>query len=412
MKRRYHLRLPFWVYCGLTLLVAVAAMNSGYNLLYWVFGMMASSLLVSGVVSGVMMMGLSVRRMGPPHGMVGEALTVRYTARNRNRLFPVFNIHFNERPVERDNSGWQRLMKPAPAWVMHIGPRESVHGEAVFWPTQRGMARFNGLRISTTFPFGILRKSITLSQSQHTMVYPRLYVLRRRVLEAVAPAAMMGTRITHHAGAGDDYYGLREFRHGDSMRHIAWKRTANRDEFVCIERTRPTPPKLRVVLNLLKATDELASGGGEDSAGRALEEHAISLAASIIHGADLAGCETGLTILGVPRDPMPVRKSHWHRNRIMAALAEINLEAGRCRAPERAVSDLEPAGVVVIHPDRPDPTIVRGEAWHFSARQMDHLVEREIGWSESQSPPPEMVPGADSEAAGGKTRSAGPEAAA
>jgi len=394
MKRRYHLRLPFWIYCGLTLLVAAAAMNSGYNLLYWVFGMMGSSLLVSGVVSGMMMMGLRVRRIGPAHGVVGDALTIRYTVTNRNRLFPVFNIHFEERPAP-GRSGWQQRMASAPAWVMHIGPRETVHGEAVFWPRARGVARFVELRIWTTFPFGIVRKSVTLRQEQRILIYPRLYVLRRRVLEALAPAGMLGTRITQHAGAGDDYYGLREFRPGDSMRHIAWKRTANRDDLVCIERTRPNPPRLRVVLNLTAATDRLTQDE-ERSGARELEERAIGLAASIVHAADAAGFEMGLAILGMDREPIAVRRSHWHRHKIMAALAEIDLDGARQRTVDRGASDVESAGVVVIHPGWPDLSVVRGEAWHFSARQMEHLVERAIGWEEAE---PAVSKGAASGAA-------------
>jgi len=181
MKRRYHLQFPFWVYCGLTLLVAAAAMNSGYNLLYWVFGIMAAALLVSGIVSGMMMMGLRVRRTTPGFGIVGHALTIRYSVTNRNRFFPVFNVCFEERPVA-DGAGWQRLLRAAPAWVMHIGPREAVHGEAVLWPRQRGVARFVNLRMWTTFPFGIIRKSVTVAQEQHLPIYPRLYALRRRVL--------------------------------------------------------------------------------------------------------------------------------------------------------------------------------------------------------------------------------------
>ncbi len=383
MKRRYHLRMPFWIYCGLTLLVAAAAMNSGYNLLYWVFGVMASALLLSGIVSGAMMMGLAARRHGPPHGVVGEAMSIRYVVRNRNRLFPVFNIHFEEL-ASSGADNWDSFMSLAPAWVMHAGPQESVHGEAVFWPQRRGVVRFDRLRIWTTFPFGIVRKSVTASQAQRFLVYPRLFMLRRRVLEAIAPAGTIGTRISAHAGAGDDYYGLREFRHGDSMRHIAWKRTANRDELVCIERTRPTPPKLRVVLNLTTPTDELRVGEDEKMTARELEETAISLAASIVHAADMAGCEVGLTILGDPREPIPVRRSHWHRNRLLAALAEIDLDALRQAAREHVVADLEPAGVVVVHPDRPDLSIMRGEAWHFTARQLDHLVEHVAGRSEHQ----------------------------
>jgi uncharacterized protein (DUF58 family) len=374
MRRRYHLRLPFWLFSATTLLLALAAVNTGHNLLLWIFGVMVSALLISGLVSGVMMMGLVVRRITPAHGSVGEAVVVRYEIRNRNRLCPVFNVHFEERPVE-GAGGWQRLMAPVPAWVMHAGPGDTVHGEAVFRPTRRGVARFDQLRIATTFPFGIVRKSVTLSQPQYMLVYPRLFALRRRVLDAVAPAGAIGTKVTDRAGSGDDYFGLREFRPGDSMRHIAWKRTANRDEFVCIERAHPTPPKLRVMLNLTRSTDQLAVNAREAVSARDLEEQSISLAASIIHAADLAGYEVGLTVLGMPAPPMPVRRGHWHRNKMMAALAAIELDGARLRPTERVASDFEQAGLVVIHPDRSDPTVVRGEAWHFNARQLPHLLE-------------------------------------
>ena len=47
--------------------------------------------------------------------------------------------------------------------------------------------------------------------------------------------------VSPRPGAGDDYYGLREFRRGDSLRQVAWKRTAFLDQLVCIERTGPAP---------------------------------------------------------------------------------------------------------------------------------------------------------------------------
>jgi uncharacterized protein (DUF58 family) len=396
MRRRYHLGLPFWVYCGLTLLVALVAMNRADNLLNWVFGVMAASLLVSGLVSGIMMTGLTVRRVSPPHGMVGDALTIRYAVRNRNGLFPVFSIHLEERPVG-GRRGWQQLMSPAAAWVMHIGPREEVHGEAVFWPTRRGEAHFENLRIWTSFPFGIIRKSITLSHAHRTLVYPRMYALRPRVLEAIAPAGTIGSKVSHHAGAGDDYFGLREFR-------PAWKRLANREELVTIERTRPTPPKIRVVLNLTTPTGALAAAGGAAGSPRALEEQAISLAASIIHAADVSGCEIGLTVLGLGRSPIPVRRSHWHRNRLMAALAEIDLDAPRMGEEAHGPADLDRVGVIVVHPDGVEPAVVHGEAWHFTSRQMHHLVDQPIGWA--------VAPASERAAEPAPIRDAGEEAAA
>ena len=193
IARRYHLHLPALAYAGLTILVGLAAVNRQNNLLFWVLGVMLSGLLVSGLVSGIMMQSLRVRRLVAGHGLVGEPLAVRYWVTNRSRFLPAFGLHIEELPVD-DPAGWPRLMAPARAWVMHLGPRETVHGEAVFWPAHRGEVRFDRLRIWTTFPFCIIKKSITISQPQHTLIYPLLYELDREVLRAVEPQGLAGSR--------------------------------------------------------------------------------------------------------------------------------------------------------------------------------------------------------------------------
>jgi len=371
MIRRYHLHLPALLYIGMTVLVGLAAVNRQNNLLFWVLGVMLSALLLSGLVSGVMMQSLRVRRLVARHGAVGEPLTVRYSVTNRSRWLPAFGLHLEER---RDGAGWPALMAPARAWVMHLGPRETVHGEAVFWPTARGEARFGRLRIWTTFPFGIIKKSITVDQPQHTLIYPRLFGLRRDVLRSIEPQGVAGSRTSSRPGPGDDYYGMREFRPGDSARQIAWKRTAALDELVCIERTRPTPPRVRVVLNLTVPTTRL---GPDAAAARELEEQAVSLAASIVQEAHQRGFEVGLAIPGTAAPPMLIRRSHWHRGRIMAALAAIDLDAPRVRAGVKGagLGGLgERASQIVVHPDRVEPGLGRDDALHLSARHLDRLV--------------------------------------
>ncbi len=394
-RRRYHLRLPFWIYCGLTVLLALAAIHGGSNLLFWMFGVMASALLVSGAVSGMMMVRLEVRRITPGHGEVGEPLDIRYAITNHNRFVPAFNIHVRERaagsaPRPKGTAAWPALMASARAWVMHVGPRETVHGEAIFRPRRRGEAAFDELQIWTSFPFGIIGKSVTLSQPQRMPVYPRRNPLRHRVLEAIGPAGAVGMRISPKAGAGDDFYGLRDFRAGDSLRHIAWKRTANRDQLVCVERTRPNPPKLRVALDLARPRP------GDGPPERELEELAIGLAASIIHAADLAGYEVGLTVLGLDVAVIPIRRNYWHRQRIMTALARIDLDGPRRRVSRRLGGDPDQAALVVVHPDRPDLAVAVGDAWHFSARQIDRYVERARGTGPR---PPDPGPAPRTEAA-------------
>lgn len=324
-----------------------------------------------------MMTGLRCRRLDPRHGEVGEPLVIRYALTNRNRLFPVLNVHVEEM-ADSGRSTWQRLMGPSRAWVMHIGPRETLHGEAVFWPTARGEARFDRVRIWTTFPFGIIKKSVTFTQPQHTLIYPMRYELRRRVLKAFSQQSVLGLTVSQHAGAGDDYYGMREYRPGDSMRHIAWKRSACRGSLICIERSRVSPARLRVALNLATPPDELQAAGGAGSA-RSLEERAISLAASLVYTADAAGFAVGLTIVGMRHEEIQVRRGQWHLHKILAALAAIDLDADRIAT--MAAPDLASrAQQVVVHPLRVDPAVGDPDAWHLTAAQLERLAVRPVGW--------------------------------
>ncbi len=422
MKRRYHLNARLLVFAGLAMLTGLAAMNNQNNLLFWIFGMMVASLFISGVVSGAMMTGLSARRIDPGHGAVGEPLVIRYRLHNHNRFFPAFNVHIEdllapprswwrrllgtiaalpksgydfaaairgeaEEERRRSDLTFWRLVRPASALVMHVGAGETVHGEAVLWPVHRGEARFGYVRIWTTFPFGLIRKSITFPQPAHTLIHPRRYLLRRDVLAAISPAGSLGMKSTQRAGVGDDYYGLREYRPGEPARHVAWKRSATRDELICVEHTRPSPPKLRVALNFT------APPAGDKAAARELEETAIILAASLINAADAAGYEVGLSVLGLSMAPLAVRRSQWHLGKMMSALAAIDLDAPRRPAEASRLPDVERVGLIIIHPDRVVSGMGQQGTWHLTARQLERLVSQPIGWDPRASARPTSVNG-------------------
>ena len=231
---------------------------------------------------------------------------------------------------------------------------------------------------------GIVRRSMNLSQEHHTLVFPRLHTLRRELLDRFMPVGVQGMRMSQHAGKGEEYYGVREYREGDSLRHISWKRTARMDDLVTIERSQPSPPKLRVALNLLRATDDLRLSEATHAARRDAEERAISLAASILYAADMAGYEVGLSVLGFDMPRMPLRRSRWHLGKMLAALAAIDLNAVRLPRTRTAVPDAERAGLVLVHPDRVDPSLGRDDVWHLTAAQLETMSTGVLGWEPSR----------------------------
>lgn len=365
--------LPLMIAVALTTACAVAAMNSQNNLLFWTMGMIAASVVVSLILSYLSLRALSVRRLDPNHGVVGEPLIIQYEIRNKSRFLPVFNLHIEELQ-NKGHSNWRRFMLPARGWVMHISPGETVHGEIVFWPRARGEMKFHSLRYKTTFPFGLVQRQKKIAQPAHTLIFPKLYSLKRGVLKAIVPSGPLGLKLSGRPGGGDDYFGMREYKPGDSRRQIAWKRSAGSNELIIKERTLPSPPRIRIVLNLKVETDSIKGEFSEELTPRHLEERAISLAATMVDGAVAAGYEVGLTVLGADIPVTPLRHSYWHVEKIMGALASINLDEPRTPPVELLVMDSERAGLVVVHPGRVDPTLRLGECWHFSALQLEYLV--------------------------------------
>ncbi len=225
--------------------------------------------------------------------------------------------------------------------------------------------------VTSTFPFDLLRKVLIFSQRSEVLIHPEVRALRSNLLSQITSGGMGGNRLSSSAGGNDDFFGVREYRPGDSIRQIAWKRLAGTGKLATIERSRSVPPRVRILLDLRVATNALKVTEGESA--RALEEEAIVLAASFLAIADSLGYEYSLSIAGVATPPVALRRGHFHREKLMSVLAAIDLDAVRTSGNGLAASD-ERATVVVVHADRTDTSIAPNEAWHFTARQFPTLV--------------------------------------
>lgn len=372
MRRHYH--VPLWGagYFAVTALLGVAAAYRPNNLLVWAFAAMLAGVLVSGVISGGMLARLRVSRLEPRPGRVGEPMALRYVVRNGSRWWPLFDLSVEEGAVAGAH-GWSGAGRVAPAWLLHTGPRESAHVEGVFVPSRRGRFRFEVIHAASGFPFGLLRKQVVVRQTSDVLVLPAVRGLKPGVLRHLAPRGLGGVRTTDRAGPGEDFLGVREYRPGDSPRQIAWRRRAGLDELTTIERSTQAPPRLRVVLDLERPTAQLRIDPGPDAAvrARALEEDAITLAASLLAAADREGYEYALEINGSELPHTLLRRGHWHLQRLMVMLASIDLDAPR--APRRHGDRDERAALVVVHVDRVDLAADRPGAVHLAATRLKDL---------------------------------------
>ncbi len=107
--------------------------------------------------------------------------------------------------------------------TVDLGPGEQASVRFEVATRRRGYIAAPPLTVSTRFPLGLLRAwSRQLQLGQRCLVYPQ------PAAPGTSPFAtgQQGWRDHGRDPEGDDFLGLREFRRGDSPRHVSWKAAA------------------------------------------------------------------------------------------------------------------------------------------------------------------------------------------
>lgn len=330
-------------YGVVALLTLLGAVNTQANLIFWFFGLQVGALVISAAWAWSGLRKLEVERVSPPRAVCGRSMLLRYRVRNRGRWLGGFNVvieeSLDERPASADGSP-QAGARLTPAWVLRVGPGQEVSVAAPAAAESRGLLTLDQIEISTSFPLGILRAVRRVSRPATVVVLPRLRRLRPAALKKLRQQARLGQSASDQSGGDQDFYGIREYRVGQSVRLIDWKRSARTGRLLAREMTRPRTPRLTVVLDL-----ESAAGEPEATRSRSVED-AVSLAGSLVHDAHGRGVAVGLEIRGEPARRLPARSSAAHRDALLEVLAVSR--PGRSTAAGGAASPEESG--VIIHP--------------------------------------------------------------
>lgn len=220
-KRRGLLKLPRslkatregkW-YMGVLLVIGVAAMNTGNNLLYLVVATLLSLIVISGIMSESTLRGLRAQRRLPPLLFKGAPARVSLRVSNGKKLFPSYSFTITE--IDLPTSG---------AYVLKLGPGESAEVSAEYTFNRRGPLRFSGLKVATRFPFGLFTKGKEELVEEDALVLPsvsgqKLPVLLRQPRQGSASTS-------YGKGGSGELWGLREYTLADDARHIHWKSAA------------------------------------------------------------------------------------------------------------------------------------------------------------------------------------------
>jgi uncharacterized protein (DUF58 family) len=172
----------------------------------------------------------------PRKASAGRTLRARFSVRNRSRL-PVYdlgagylNLPASLEPVDLDRT------------LPRIGAGETEDLTVGIHPARRGMYPLPPLRAFTTFPFNMLRCDRRVSGLGSLLVLPSFHPLLSIDIPVGRRYQPGGIALSSNIGESPEYIGNRDYRPGDSMRHIdfrSWARLARpavreyQEEYYC-----------------------------------------------------------------------------------------------------------------------------------------------------------------------------------
>lgn len=328
------------IYCTMMMFMGLAAINTQANLLFGVFGLMIGILLVSGVISRVVLRGVSVRRELPDHAIVGRPVVIGYQFFNRKKFWPSLSLTASEL------DGVDAFSRQPTAYMLHAAGTMTAVVPAEVIPRRRGLQTFDRFQLSTSFPFGFIKRAIDRRQPDTLMVLPAIGQMRRELFKLFKSAESSGVNVRPSRGGADDFYGLKEYRQGENPRFISWRHTARTGQILVREMTRVSPPKILVLIDTIDDATTATRGVSI--------ERGLAMAATLIDAAMQAGMPIGLICWSERWIVISPNRGKRHRLDLLSELAKLG--PNRTHGREELLAHARTAAkndttVVLISPD-------------------------------------------------------------
>jgi hypothetical protein len=215
------------VYLGGILVVALAALNTGNNLLFMVLACLLAGMLISGLLSRIVLGDVEVTLELPEHVFARRTILAIAELHNQKQLTPSFSVSLVGDVAEADKKN-PRAQPSPPVLDRAVYFPYIPHGQAVRQNVEltfprRGVYRQDVLGLRTRFPFGFLQKTRRLKSGIEVVVYPQIQPTEEfyEILPLVS-----GELESFQRGRGNDLYAIRDYQFNDSARHVDWKASA------------------------------------------------------------------------------------------------------------------------------------------------------------------------------------------
>jgi uncharacterized protein (DUF58 family) len=299
----------------LTLLAVVlflVAWNRGLALLYAMFAFVVGTLVTAWMAPKRMLRGIDVLRHHPSHITAGEALPMTFDIYSQSRWRRYMVEIWDQVPCAPETERQPRLFLPQVRGRLQAAMQVACE--------RRGVFTLGPLTLYTGYPLGIraVQRRLPASTAE-VVVYPRTFPIRHFAPLQRSPLVAVGQQAVTRLGSSAAFVGVREYRTGDSRRHIHWPSSARHGTLIVKAYEGFTTASLGIVLDLHQHNNY---GIGQHST----LEYAVTIAASLAQYALAHGYRVGVFGHGQTRLRLMPESGRHQMPAILDALARVQAD--------------------------------------------------------------------------------------
>lgn len=196
--------------------------------LYWMAGVLLLLPSACRLMSRLELRGVSVSRIPTLAGHQGETVPIRLRLRNDLKL-PKLGL-----TVEDALPAGLSALPGGPLPVsLQPGTEESI--EYRLQLRRRGSHHIPGVRLIGTDLLGVAPAEGVAPAAAEVLVYPRIVELPDLVMPPSRGGGQAMQEAAFRQGEGSSFFGIREYRPGDPLRHVHWRTAARLGKLAVIE---------------------------------------------------------------------------------------------------------------------------------------------------------------------------------
>jgi len=245
--------LPFF---AALVILTVAAITSGNNLLYLVVSGLIAGLVVSGAASAMNLSGMELKFRLPEEVFACRPAAVDFELVNAKAYWPAYALTVGASAQSMDKATMDAELSPI--YFAYLPRQAAVSGTGELLFPRRGRFTSAAFVLETAFPFGLMRKRRRFESSRRD---PGIIVFPSPEMGLELPLARLreGSLLPlPRVGMGEELHRIRPHQAGDSARQVMWKASARAGSLLVREVSDESALRVRLRMALDPALDPAA----------------------------------------------------------------------------------------------------------------------------------------------------------